>query len=251
MYRKHCLTLVALFVAAGCATTTPGARPHDMSAAQHEQEAQAHARTAETHATEYDPEARVSQKRCAGGDRIGVEYPCWTSELNPTAKHRRAAEEHRRHAADHRAASAALRHAEARACVGINPDDRDMSPFVHVEDIVSVEELVDHARGGYAKPHVRKVGARVTFHAVPGMTAERLQRMIDCHLARNASLGHVVPEMGNCPLVPKGVKAQVKATGNGFVVEIRSDDPETAREILSRAERLRPASVGSLGPPAR
>ena len=64
---------------------------------------------------------------------------CWTSVSNPTAEHLREAEEHRRHAADHRASSVALRDAEARACVGITPDDRDMSPFEHVEDIATVD----------------------------------------------------------------------------------------------------------------
>ncbi|MCI0570459.1 MAG: hypothetical protein L0Y66_06885 [Myxococcaceae bacterium] len=116
-----------------------------------------------------------------------------------------------------------------------------MSPFEHVEDIASVEELIIRTGGPKVGPTAKLVGATVTFRAVPGMTAEWLQRVVDCHLARNAALGHVVPEMPDCPLVPKGVQAQVRSTGSGFAVEIRSDDPATAREILSRAQRLLPA----------
>jgi len=230
--------------AAACASATPGSRPHDMSAAQHEREGEAHARTAEGHAGQYDPSASCSPRGGRGG---ALADTCWTSVSNPTAEHQRAAEEHRRHAADHRAASAALRDAEARACVGIGPDDRDMSPFDHVEDIVSVEALTE--RTGTSKaPSQRSVGAVVTFRAVPGMTAEWLQRVVDCHVARNASLGHVVPEMPNCPLVPNGAQARVTSTGSGFAVAIRSDDPATARDILARAERLRPTPASSPAP---
>jgi hypothetical protein len=76
------------------------------------------------------------------------------------------------------------------------------------------------------------------------MTTEWLQRVVDCHLARNASLGHVVLDMPDCPLVPKGVQARVKSTESLLAVEIRSDDNEISREILLRAMRLRPTSKG-------
>lgn len=223
---------------AGCATTTPGSRPHDMSAAQHEEHAQTHATAAEQHAAQYDAGAAETRERCRSGVKGAPKDICWTSVVNPTEAHLREAEEHRRHAADHRAGSAALREAEARACVGLNADDRDGSPFEHVNDIAGVEPLIEKS-GTPKAPAQRTVGATVTFRAVPGMTAEWLQRLVDCHLARNASLGHVVPEMPNCPLVPKGAEARVTSTGNGLAVAIRSDDPTTAREVLSRAERLR------------
>ena len=113
-----------------------------------------------------------------------------------------------------------------------------MSPFEHTEDIANVEQLNARVGGSKGQQGARMVGATVTFRAVEGMTAEWLQRVIDCHLARNASLGHVVPEMPNCPLVPKGVQVHVSSTGNGFAVAISSDDMETAREILARAQRI-------------
>jgi hypothetical protein len=251
MHRSISWTSILGLALVGCASTTPGARPHDMSAVQHEREGQAHAGTAEAHAGQYDPNATVSRTRCtARGGRRGGDFgaaTCWTSLSNPTAEHLRAAEEHRRHAADHRAASAALRDAEARACDGISPDDRDLSPFDHVEDIASVEPLTE-GLGTSKAPSPRTAGAVVTFRPVPGMTGEWLQRVVDCHLARNAALGHDVPEMPNCPLVPNGVQAGVTSSGGGFAVAIRSDDAATAREILSRAERLRPASASSAAP---
>ena len=246
-------SVMGALILGGCATTTPGARPHDMSEAAHEEAAEAHSGTAAQHAAEYDPEARTTQERCRGGHATGHAGQtaggdvCWTSVTNPTKAHLRQAEEHRRMAADHRAASAPLREAEERACVGIGPDDRDSSPFEHVEDIVSVEPLKERIPGGRL-PGERMTGAVVVLRAVPGLTGEWLQRLVDCHLARNASLGHVVPEMPDCPLVPKGAEARVTSTGSGFAVAIRSTEDATAKEILARAQRLVPATAKSAAP---
>lgn len=224
-----------LVVLAACTSSTPGARPHDMSAAQHERTAEEHARTAEQHAGRYDPATTVTRTGCGAQTRI-----CWTSVENPTAEHQRAAEQHRRHAADHRAASIALRDAEARACVGIDPDDRDISPFDRTEDIVAVQPLEEELSPSAPSPggaRKRTTGAIAMFRARPGMTAEWLQRITDCHIARNAALGHVAPEMPNCPLVPMGITARVTSTGDGFVIAIRSDDPAVSKQVLDRARR--------------
>jgi hypothetical protein len=139
-------------------------------------------------------------------------------------------------AADHRAASQALRDAEAQACVGLPDMDRDMSPFEHCADIASVAPLV--AAGSGKASTSRMVGVTIVFRALPGMTAPWLQRVVDCHLARNAALGHEVPEMPYCPLVPKDVSAQVSETNAGFAVAVRSNDTGSARKILRRSQAL-------------
>lgn len=213
--------LIALLIACGHEP-----QPHDTSVAGHQQAAREH------------EEAGKSAHNfvCTGGVRpLG---PCWTvTSPSAIASHREAAEKHR-------AAAAALVAAEQQACAGIAEDDRAMSPFEHSADLESVEPLVERTYSSKAGTAGRQVGALVTFRAVPGLTAEWLQREIDCHLARNAALGHVVPEMPDCPLVPKGVSARVRSAGAGFAVEVRSDDPDTAREVLARAQRLvaRPVS---------
>lgn len=243
MFRSHWRTSILGLVAAACAST-PGARPHDMSAAQHEGDGQSHAATANRHAAQYQPNLTRERTRCSprGASRsstdIGTE--CWTFVSNPTAEHLRTAREHQGHADDHRAASAALRGVEVRACFGLSIDDQDTSPFDHVEDIASVRALTKKV-GTNKAPFQRTVGAVVTLRAIPGMTTEWLQRVVDCHLARNAALGHPVDEMPNCPLAPNGARAHVVSTRSGFAVSIRSDDPPTAREILSRAKRLQSA----------
>jgi hypothetical protein len=154
----------------------------------------------------------------------------------------KTAEEHRELAAQHRAASQALRDAEARACAGLTDQDRDVSPFSHVADVRSVTALKgeSQSQGGRVKTS-ETVGATVTVAAVPGLTAEWLQRMVDCHLARNAAVGHDMPEMAYCPLVPRGAQATVRSVGDGFAVDVHSDDAETAGEILRRAQQINPA----------
>ena len=242
------LVLIASVVSA-CARTTPGAHPNDMSTAAHERQAGEHAAAGEQHGGKYDPKAGRQRTWCTppgGAGRPGVnatavEGICWSSVDNPTEAHLYEAQSHKRHAADHRAASAALRDAEARACTGIADADRDMSPFEHRSDIVSVAPLVLSEADSRAKtPAERLLGATVKFRAVPGLSAEWLQRVVDCHLARNAALGHMVPELPDCPLVPAGVLARVSGAGDGFEVAIRADHPTRAREILARAERLAP-----------
>ncbi len=230
--KAHILTTLAFGSSAliACAST-PGARPSDMSAAQHEQAAGAAEAQAAGHAAQYTPGARSTVPEC---DPYGG---CWTSKSNPTKQHLEDAEKYRKMAADHRAASQSLRDAEARACVGVSDADRDISPFYHREDITSVQPASNSLYGKQRGDVID--GAVVTFRAVPGLTAEWLQRVVDCHLARNNALGNDVPEMPYCPLVPKGITAKVESTGNGFAVRIESQDPNTAQEVLRRAQALK------------
>lgn len=211
------MTFQALLIALVVAGCGGGPNPHDTSIAGHE-------RLAEQH----EAEANAAPSPCPSGGSP----PCWkAADRNFVAAHRQAA-------VQHRAASASLREAEATACAGLSDDDRVMSPFEHHADIAGVETFVKQLASGKTGPVRREAGATVTFHAVPGLTAEWLQRLVDCHLARNAALGHDVPEMPNCPLVPRGVVAHARSTGAGFAVDIESDDAATAREILARARRL-------------
>lgn len=193
------------------ACTPAGTRPHDMSAAAHDE--------------------------AAGSEDVAASAgaPGWTGGERDEA----AMAEHRRLAAVHRAAAEALREAEASACVGVSDDDRDMSPFEHTADIVGVADLEEELHAGRSTvPHV--VGATITIAAVRGLTAEWLRRSIACHLARNAALGHDVPEMPDCPLVPRGVTATVRSVGDAFAIDVHADTPEGVQEVLRRARSLHP-----------
>jgi hypothetical protein len=222
----------------GCAAD-PGTQPHDMSAAQHEAMAKNEESAATGHAEQHDPNAAKATEVCSG------KGGCWTSTSNPTAQHSDEAKHHHELAAKHRAAAAALTDAEKSACAGLSDDDRDISPFFHREDIQSVSVLTETVKSGKSSTQ-KEVGATVVFRAVPGMTAEWLQRVVDCHVARAAAVGHDMPEMSYCPLMPKGVKAKVTSAGNGFAVNLSADDAATIAEIKKRAQALAPAGAAPI-----
>lgn len=238
MLTRHAVTTAAGLFAVACATTTPGAGTHDMSGAQHSAAAEREDKEANVHLAQFDASAPQPEEHChwLGSGLDG----CWTSGADSTAEHLEAAKEHRRRAADHRAASLELRSAEAKACGDISPNDRDTSPFAHREDIAGVEPLVVQVAGGRGYHYPKTTGAIIRFRAIPGMTAEWLQRIVDCHIARNDSVGHDMPEMGYCPMGPKKVVAKVTPAPNGLLVSVSSEDPDSADEILRRAKALKP-----------
>lgn len=241
-FLKGARWLGALAIVGGCAPG--GTRPHEMSVAGHQAAAQREDANAGTHHALYNPSVAESYERCSGGPAAsklsGYVDNCWIALRNPTDAHVRMAEQHRSLAEKHRAAAQTLVGVEARACVGVSEYDRDVSPFAHREDIATVAPILDQALGSRGGPLVERTrGARITFHDVPGLTAERLQTIVDCHLARNAVLGHDSPEMLDCPLVPKDVTAQVGQTESGHLtVDVRAEDLVTGQEIWRRVQRL-------------
>lgn len=229
-------------LALGACGHAAGTGPHEMSAAAHQAAAEHEHEQGTAHSEEYDATSREKRKRCAPALATNQSRVCWNEYVNPTSEHEATSQRRRELAAQHRAASQALISAEDAACAGLEGDDRDVSPFAHAGDIARVQQLkAEMVRQGGPESG-RDVGATVTFRAVPGLTAPWLQRIIDCHLARNAALGHALAsrEMPHCPLTLTGVRATAREAGSGFAVEVRSDDPPTAAEIWRRAQRLAP-----------
>ena len=66
------ITLAVLAVACASRQPTPGAHPHDMSAAEHEAMAKAEYAEAEIHSAQYDPNAQGVVTRCTGGAATGA-----------------------------------------------------------------------------------------------------------------------------------------------------------------------------------
>lgn len=227
---RHLASALLTLPLIACASS--GTRPSDMTGAEHEAHAAAERKESTQHARQYDPNALTCPPYVPGECS-----PYWRSATNPTERHAEEAVKHRQLAEKHRAASAVLRDAEASACQGIPAADRDMSPFNHREDIVRVERIEREVLG----PGGLR-GARVIFRAQPGMTAESLQRLVDCHVARWAALGIDDPDVAYCPLALNGVSAKVKSVVGGFAVEIVAKDEKTAGAVVGRAQALAPQS---------
>ena len=200
---------VASFIFSGAllgACATSGTEPHAMTAGQHETAATAEGRSVSWQSPEKDADA------------------------------------HRKLAHEHRAASQALRDAELRSCSGISEADRDSSPFSHRADIASVNDFNETttAYEGHTKVPGKLIGSHIVFRAVPGMTKEWLQREVDCHLARNQVVGESDPSMTFCPLAVAHVSASVSSTGNGFAVDVTSNNPDSIKEVVRRSDALKP-----------
>lgn len=225
-------SLLGSLLVAGCASS--GTEPHAMTAGQHEAAARTEEHAAKEHAAQYDPSQYVPPTIGCPFYAGVTCYQSWTSVTNPTGRHLAEGRRHAELALQHRAASRELRETEARACKNVPQGDQDISPFYHREDIVSAGPFMESVAYGGGPV----IGAEVVFASLPGMTAEWLQRVVDCHLARNAVLGEAAKEMPHCPLAVPHVKAQVRSIGTGFAVDITSNDEKSVKEVLSRTEAL-------------
>lgn len=216
---------VFLFAAIAVGACASGRLPAGGSVAEHEAAATENAELADAH-------ERAAREAPPCADIPDIYEICWTRSDTEDA-HQGMAQRHRRLAAAHAEEAEALRAAEARACAGVSQEDRDISPFLRSADIAGVEMLDPSS----AEDETTIPVVRVTFANVPGLDLANLQRLVDCHLARNAALGHDVPEMDDCPLVPSGVKATVATGGQELTVSIAADEA-TVGEVRRRAEKL-------------
>jgi hypothetical protein len=218
----------------------PATQPEATGAAQHQAAAKREEARLEQHQKLYDPKATQSVRRCDAAQftRSPGEPICWLETINPTAVHLKEIEDHRLRAAEHRRAARELRATEERACAGIALEDRDVSPFSRRGDILGVSPLESTPGKPVAQGQI--VGATVIFRPVPGLTAGELQRLVDCHLERNATIGYDTAsrEMEHCLLTQRGARASVRTLESGFAVDVRADDPFAGREIWRRAQAL-------------
>jgi hypothetical protein len=235
--QRHIGSCVILLLSGACASAE-GTKPHDMSTAQHEAAASREEAQAQQHSGQYAPDASEKVQHCARAGGARGSGGCWTSTVNPTEQHKTDATEHKQVAEQHRGAAQALRDVENTSCSGLDEEDRATSPFYHREDISQVGKADVSVSEGYGA-HEAFAGGRAVFRAVPGMTAEWLQRLVNCHLARAAAVGFAMPEMSYCPLMLKGVTATTSSVGDGFAITVTSTDPATATEIWRRIQALK------------
>ena len=122
----------------------------------------------------------------------------------------------------------------ARTCAGISEAQaRTVLIDLH-PDVDRVEAVRERTN---TKLFVeRPVGADVHVRATPGMTAQWLTRLIQCHLVREES--GVSYAHSERPLGLARVKIDVSPTAAGFVIAIRSNDSDVAREIARRSKVL-------------
>lgn len=216
---------VLAFIGVGLWSCSASPPPY-ASVAEHEAHAEHAEHEASEHGAQFDENAARTRFACRhGAASREAEGACWSWEENPTLSHLHHAEELRQAAQAHREAAAVLVDAEAKACQGLTDLDRDMSPFDQRDDILEAK-----AEAG---------AATVTFRRVAGLSREGLERLIACHVARNAAMGFAMQEMAFCPLALKGISAKVEETPAGLTVRL-SAPSDGAVELAQRVKALKP-----------
>ena len=122
-----------------------------------------------------------------------------------------------------------------RVCDGI-PEARSRAFLADLRaDVEKVETVREPTK---TKPYVvHTVGADVYVRATPGMTAQWLARLTQCHLAREGCVAS--HDQYNSPFGGvAGTTIDISSTTTGFVVSMRSGDFVAAQEIVRRAHFL-------------
>lgn len=127
---------------------------------------------------------------------------------------------------------------EKPACRGIPESDWGGSALVDGQLVRSVQQIKSEAPVSEAETVVPRGGARIALRAAPGMTAEWLQRIAECHMAQVAAASPWM--LTSSPLDVKGALISVQSSGDGFAVDITSPDLKVAKDILTRARGLTP-----------
>jgi hypothetical protein len=140
-----------------------------------------------------------------------------------------------------RASAQAPRPHDPMQCAGVPDVESNGSPLMNPQDIRAVQELRPASPVSETETVVPRGGARILLRAQPGMTAEWLQRIAECHMARIAVANPATLTLS--PLDVKGALVSVQSTGDGFSIDITSPDLKVARVILSRAYAARPVQI--------
>lgn len=122
---------------------------------------------------------------------------------------------------------------EAKLCDGVPSELRDrglLAERAFVQDVVDLREHV----GKQALRVLR--GAGVVVRPGPGMTRPWLGRICACHIAHVARAANLART--DDPLAVDGASFDVLETDTAYVVEIRSQRIDDAREIARRAHLL-------------
>jgi sterol desaturase/sphingolipid hydroxylase (fatty acid hydroxylase superfamily) len=118
-------------------------------------------------------------------------------------------------------------------CGGIMEDD--VAPLMRRRGLESVETSTTSSLGPNGRVETPR-GARIHVRPSAGLTRERIARGLECHEARVIIGRWTAQENEPWVLPQKWVDFEVAAEGDGFVVDVITDDPEDAKTVLARAQ---------------
>jgi len=112
-----------------------------------------------------------------------------------------------------------------------------VAPMLAQSAIDSVEPAYSYVKSGPVDREARLRGARIRIKPLPGFSKETIARSAECHEAR-VLLGEA-PALADDPYVLTGhwLDIDVESEGDGFAILVRSDESDTARQALDKAQR--------------
>jgi hypothetical protein len=126
-------------------------------------------------------------------------------------------------------------------------DDKTVAPVISGSAVVGVQPLYSKSGGGKSGPEFELRGATLSVTSLPGVTAEWLDRVLECHGAK-ATLGHSQTASDDPFWLPDTtVDIDVRDAKDGFAIAITGFSSDDARQILARANAFARAKT----PPAK
>lgn len=107
--------------------------------------------------------------------------------------------------------------------------ESDACRFVPAAEVDAVEPLYATVHE-HTSAQKRLLGAKLLVRPAPGITAESLDRAVECHVARR---------------VDEPLEIAVKRTAAGFEVDVVAPTIADAREVLARAHAFARASAAN------
>jgi len=127
-------------------------------------------------------------------------------------------------------------------------DDASLTPVLGGGAVQKVEPLYTTVEGAKMGRQSELRGATVVVAALPGMTAEWLDRALECHSAREV-LGHAAVASADPFWLPgSSVDIDVRSARDGFDVAVAGYSSEDARQILARANAFVKSKASDAAP---
>jgi hypothetical protein len=121
------------------------------------------------------------------------------------------------------------------------PED-SVAPMLAPNVIDAVEPAYSYVNSGPVDREPRLRGARIRIKPLAGFSKETIARSVECHESR-VVLGQASAPPDDPYVLPgHWLDIDVESEGDGFSVFVRSDEMDTARQVLARAQRYASAT---------
>jgi hypothetical protein len=127
-----------------------------------------------------------------------------------------------------------------KQCSGLSEHDQQILTRLPRQNILAVDKLMEMplSQGDPPVPGAPVLrGVTISVRPVEGLTAERLQHLVTCGIARAAAADPSQPT--DWPRTPPGTVPYVHSGGDRFFIDLRTRDEAAADEIWKSAQSLK------------